>query len=215
MTEKQTEEAKEAEIDDLLEFAYELDYEKYMEDYEIRQALAIIKDRVHEITQAPNWKEQMAEEWNQANQQEVAEQAGRAPAADRGDSASQVTYQSHVSRVSKASFASRVSEAKKKEAEEKPEWNASVTSSKRRISAEDRIATKIASEVLRDNAKLRGIHSNNSIKVLLEKEAKRQIAVAAKGGEYTGPVIAVSQEKGLRDKADPSNLPYLHKNPAV
>ena len=36
MTADQTEEAKEAEIDDLLEFAYELDYEKYMEDYEVR-----------------------------------------------------------------------------------------------------------------------------------------------------------------------------------
>ena len=35
-TEKQMEEAKEAEIDELLEFAYELDYEKYMEDYEVR-----------------------------------------------------------------------------------------------------------------------------------------------------------------------------------
>jgi hypothetical protein len=31
-TEKQQEIAKEAEIDELLEFAYELDYEKYMED---------------------------------------------------------------------------------------------------------------------------------------------------------------------------------------
>ena len=82
MTEKQTEDAKEAEIDDLLEFAYELDYEQYMEDYEIRQALAIIKDRVNEITQAPNWKEQMAEEWNQANQQEEGGQVRRAPAAD-------------------------------------------------------------------------------------------------------------------------------------
>jgi len=46
--------------------------------------------------------------------------------------------------------------------------------------------------VLRDNAKLRGIHSNNSIKVLLEKEAKKQIAVAANGGQYTGPLIAVT-----------------------
>ena len=51
------EEDKEAEIDDLLEFAYELDYEKYMEDYEVRQALAIIKDRVNELTAEPNWKE--------------------------------------------------------------------------------------------------------------------------------------------------------------
>ena len=51
------EEDKEAEIDDLLEFAYELDYEKYMEDYEVRQALAIIKDRVNELTEQPDWKE--------------------------------------------------------------------------------------------------------------------------------------------------------------
>ena len=56
MTAEQNEDAKEAEIDDLLNFAYELDYEKYMEDYEVRQALAIIKDRVKELTKEPNWK---------------------------------------------------------------------------------------------------------------------------------------------------------------
>ena len=110
---------------------------------------------------------------------------------------------------------SRVSEAKRKDAESKPEWNASTTSEKHRPSAEDRMANKIAAEVLRDNAKLRGVHSNNSIKMLLEKEAKKQMAMAAKGGEYSGPVVAVHNEKGAVDKADPSNLPYLHKNPAV
>ena len=36
MTEKDLEDQKEDEIDDLLEFAYELDYEKYMEDLEVR-----------------------------------------------------------------------------------------------------------------------------------------------------------------------------------
>jgi hypothetical protein len=49
MTEKDVEDNKEKEIDDLLEFAYELDYEKFMDDFEVRQALAIIKDRVNEI----------------------------------------------------------------------------------------------------------------------------------------------------------------------
>ena len=81
--------------------------------------------------------------------------------------------ESHVSNASKASYASRVSEAKRKEAAERPEWNGSVTSSKAKPSAEDRIASKIAAEVLRDNAKLRGIHSNNSLKVMLEREAKK------------------------------------------
>ena len=84
-----------------------------------------------------------------------------------------LNLESHVSNASKASYMSRVSEAKRKEAAERPEWNGSVASSKAKPSAEDRIASKIAAEVLRDNAKLRGIHSNNSLKVMLEREAKK------------------------------------------
>jgi hypothetical protein len=35
-----------------------------MEDFEVRQAFAIIKDRVNEIKQDQDWKEKIAEEWN-------------------------------------------------------------------------------------------------------------------------------------------------------
>jgi hypothetical protein len=35
-----------------------------MEDFEIRQAFAIIQDRVKEIKQDQDWKEKIAEEWN-------------------------------------------------------------------------------------------------------------------------------------------------------
>lgn len=66
MTQEQLEDKKEEEIDNLLEFAYELDYEKYMEDFEVRQVFSIIKDRVNEIKQDQDWKEKIAEEWNQA-----------------------------------------------------------------------------------------------------------------------------------------------------
>lgn len=69
-TEKQQEENKEAEIDDLLEFAYELDYEKYMEDFDVRQALAVIKDRVAKIKEEPDWKQKMADEWNEAKEED-------------------------------------------------------------------------------------------------------------------------------------------------
>lgn len=57
---KEEEEQKEKEIDELLEFAYELDYEKFMDDFEVRQALAIIKDRVSEIKKDVDWKNKMA-----------------------------------------------------------------------------------------------------------------------------------------------------------
>ena len=82
------------------------------------------------------------------------------------------------------------------------------------MSAEDRIASKIANEVLKDNAKLRAVHSGNSIKMLLEREAKRQMAMA-NGGAYEGPLISRIEEKAKKVDADPSNLPYLHKNPAI
>ena len=41
------------------------------------------------------------------------------------------------------------------------------------------------------------------------------MAAADAGGAYEGPVISTIVEKDKRDKSDPSNLPYLHKNPAV
>ena len=66
MTAAQTEQQKEEEIDELLEFAYDLDYEKYMEDFEVRQALNVIKTRVGELTKDQDWKQKMAEEWNAA-----------------------------------------------------------------------------------------------------------------------------------------------------
>lgn len=53
----------------MLEFAYELDYEKYMDDFEVRQALAIIKDRVKEIRQDDDWKVNIAKQWNQEEQE--------------------------------------------------------------------------------------------------------------------------------------------------
>ena len=76
------------------------------------------------------------------------------------------------------------------------------------------MAAQIASEVLKDNAKLRAVHSKDSIKAILEKEARKQMKMA-NGGEYKPPVIARTVEHMNVNRADPSNLPYLHKNPAV
>jgi uncharacterized protein YeeX (DUF496 family) len=43
-------------MDNLIEFAYELDYEKYVDDFEVRQALEILKERVNEIKKDDEWK---------------------------------------------------------------------------------------------------------------------------------------------------------------
>lgn len=108
-----------------------------------------------------------------------------------------------------------MSEAKKKESKALPEWDASTTASKQKKTIEEKVASKIAKEVLKDNPKLASVHSGASVKAILEKEAKRQMLLKANGGEYTGPIISLVEEKGKRDKNDPSNLPYLHKHPAI
>ena len=46
----------------MIDFAYDLDYEKYVEDLEVRQALALIKDRVDEIKQDNDWKDKLKRE---------------------------------------------------------------------------------------------------------------------------------------------------------
>ncbi len=79
-----------------------------------------------------------------------------------------------ASNASKMSFSQRVADAKRKEAAERPDWDATTTGEKKGT-AEDRVASKIAQEVLRDNAKLRAVHSGPSIKKLLEREAKKQM----------------------------------------
>lgn len=167
--------------------------------------MAVIKERVNKIKEEPDWKQKMAEEWNDA-------QADKTKDADQRSHASYQSGATGVSAASKQSYTQRIKEAAK-DAQDKPEWDAgSLTSEVRQKKAEDRMAAKIASEVLKENQKLRGVHSKESIKKILEKEAIKQMQAQ---GDYPHPVISKTVERERIDRKDPSNLPYLHKNPAV
>lgn len=74
--------------------------------------------------------------------------------------------------ASKMSLRSQVLQTIKEEGGDKRDWDPSVKS-EYKPTAEEKVATRLANEVLRENTKLRGIHSHSSIKKLLEKEAKR------------------------------------------
>lgn len=82
---------------------------------------------------------------------------------------------SKKSNASRMSYKSRLAAEKAREQETKSQWNDSVSVARKELTAEDKLAQRIAQEVLRDNAKLRGIHSGASIKHILEREAKRQL----------------------------------------
>ena len=111
----------------------------------------------------------MADEWNKAGAGEGAD--GPQRRGDDMETRSAVSYNSSKTAASKKSLRSQVLEAIEEEGQNKPEWDGSVRGDKQ--TTEDRIARRLANEVLRDNAKLRGVHSANSIKKLLEKEAKK------------------------------------------
>lgn len=104
-------------------------------------------------------------------------------------------------------------EAKKSE-KEKSEWDRSTVVSDVPRTVEEKLASKIATEMLKDNPKLKGVHSSMSLKKILEKEAKRQL-LAETGGEYNPPIISQISTHERNTRTDPSNLPYLHKCPAV
>jgi len=140
----------------LIEFAYDLDYEKYMEDFEVRQAFEIIKDRISEIKADQDWKEKIADEWNKTAELEAQQAAQEAPKADQGEMRSVYSYRSGTlsqkSGRSQASYKQRVAAEKKRNAD-KAEWDRSTVASenRREMTVEDKVAAKIANEVLKDN----------------------------------------------------------------
>ena len=139
-TEGQIAKEKDQEIDDLIEFAYELDYEKFVEDMEVRQALALIKDRV----------EEMKADWN-------------APAQVAGPTHEDVSdMQSVKSNVSWASWKPRRQD--NDETLSNPDWNRSTKNEERAETPAEKLAGEIAEKVLNDNPQLRGIHSKHSLK---------------------------------------------------
>jgi hypothetical protein len=104
---------------------------------------------------------------------------------------------------------------KRRAAVEKNEWDRSTVASDRKKTVEERVAARIASDVLKDNQKLRGVHSKESMKKILEREAKRQLLLETNGGVYAPPTVARVELRAPMNTGDPSNLPHLHKCPYV
>lgn len=202
LSEKEAEELEEQDADNLLEFAYQLDYEKYIEDFEVRQALAVLKERVQELKQDTNWKEKFAAKWNK-EQEAVKEPPVKELPEEKAETKS-VRSQAKSIR----SVADTIKDMEKKQKEEKPEWDKSVKSTEK-ISIEEKAARQIAEQVLENAPYLKGIHSKASMQKILEREAKVQLA------QRVEPKIVTIKDGGRCRDVDPSNLPYLHRNEAI
>ena len=218
LTEKQAEELKEQEVDNLLEFAYQLDYEKFIEDFEVRQAISVLKERVQELKKDDKWKENFAEKWNEnaiaAPKEEDAkpeENGGAKVEADeKVETRSMKSGPKSIRSQAKSikSLADTVKEMNDKQKEGKADWDKSVKGAEK-LTVEDKAAIQIADQVLQNAPHLKGIHSKTSIRKILEREAKAQLM------SKEPPKIVTVKSYERCGNLDPSNLPYLHRNEAV
>jgi len=189
-------------MDDLLEFAYQLDYEKYIDDFEIRQALAVLKERVHEIKKDENWKQNFAEK-----KVVKKEQPENTPERIETHSVKMGPRSTQSQAKSIRSMADTIKDIKEKEKTEKREWDKSVKGSEK-LTVEERAAIQLADQVLQNAPYLKGIHSKASIRKILEQEARAQLAAKV------DPKVVTIKERELA-AVNPSNLPYLHRNEAI
>lgn len=200
MTEDEADIMDDAEAAELVDFAASLDYDAYIDDLEVRQALNVIRERIdgqkaleaaaaaaeEAASTSGDWRSSFLKEWNGADD----------------DGAGSV----------RSSRRAPVPAAEATGDEGKPEWDASTRAGEEGAPRANASARAAAEQLRRENPNLAQKHSVSSLARVVER--------AEMGIEHLPPlrVVTVIENPRVASKGghvDPSNLPYLHRNPAV
>lgn len=157
MTAEENEKDEDVEVDDLLAFTDELDFDQYIDDLEVKEALSFVQDRVKTLQMsAPREVPEGEEEFGEGDEDDdfaTLDDAGAERRLRR--------------------------RGKKKNAE--GDWeNASVAESV----ASD--TSNMSKSVLANNRSMKGVHSQASVQAMLEKE-KRSLAITEPRIAETNP----------------------------
>uniref|UniRef100_A0A7S3G1D3 Uncharacterized protein n=2 Tax=Palpitomonas bilix TaxID=652834 RepID=A0A7S3G1D3_9EUKA len=224
-TEKDEELAEEAEVDDLLDFAKSLDYNQIIEDVEVRQALKSVRNRIQnlestsyvnddeessaddEALEGDDWKEKFASEWERLNGGGGERRAEETTTSDRPRSTKSSAGRSRPESSSRA--------------------NAPQVNGANEPVDQERALLESSRRALQSSSALRKIHSSRSIRNILEKSAAERQRQDGTTVIATLPPVDEGEEMlvnyihhdednhRVKKTVDPSNLPYLHRNPAV
>lgn len=147
LSEKQVEDMEDKEAENLIQFAYELDYEKYMEDFEVKQALEAIRKRVNEINISKEKKDTLLEEIKKDDESKQEKKDALKEEPKKEDK--QLAQLETKSHQSKAKSVKSLAESVRDEvlSQQKPDWNKSVKANEENT-IEDKIASKLADQVL-------------------------------------------------------------------
>jgi len=230
MTEEEADDADHAEADALVDFASGLDYTSFIDDLEVRQALSVIKERIdaqkalvqaaaraEEISEdealaavaeasaldGDDWKASFLNKWNAAHGEDDVE-----------------SVRSGGSRASRRAGGQAVGETH-------PNWDSSTNAGDRVSRGPPATAVEMAKSLLESNPDLASKHSLRSLAAVVQTATGK-----AEGGGAPAthslrdmmardlpPLKLVTIVDGSKPaggkKVDASNLPYLHRNPAV
>jgi len=215
LTEQQVKNEEDEDLDDLLAFTNNLDYDRYINDLEVKNMVIAMKKRIDDLREKEedNWKNKIVDAWNKGEERQSV-QPNRVDMSFDGRSDCRSVASEAKSVASERSQQSIVELKAKLAAKEKKDWDTLSTSTKKNtVTLEERIAKHVADEILRNNTEFRHFHSNASVRKILEKEAYKHME-DVKGIKV--PEIVSNKEYFTRkDVTDPNNLPYLHRNPAI
>ncbi len=197
-----------AEAADLLSFTATLDYDSIIDDIEVREALRFVQDRVKHLEIEEKQKEK--EEFMLA-QREIINKLREARELERA--------------------AIRANQGQTEASRESDRAPKSVHSQSQSDGDGDGNGVSEAREILERNAKLKQIHSTNSVKAIIEREKDRDhLALTNSSSSAVSlavcpPLISVTHERSSlvshqqliaqSKQPDPLNLPYLYRHPAI
>lgn len=207
MTEEEALESELNESDMLVDFAESLDFEKFINDYEVREALAIMRDRVQEIVKSEGLDatDVIRKESEQHTDNKTAEQISVKAPTIKGSTA-----------------------------EDRDAWNSSTTLGGRIRSAVSAEAVVLAEKLLSQSETLRQVYTKQSLAKMLQEatipspSAALTAALATETSNPAPKTVSVAAENTAdqtskrrvltdlkKSKEYVQNLPYLYRCPSI
>ena len=222
------------EADSLVDFAQGLDYQSYIDDLEVREAIKFVQQRVAGLEESARTEESAAEQKQRLIDAGELEEIW---VVDESAPPNPETGEPVLKKVVRRT--KRAQKAALNMVDEQAEWNASTAAQQSGDqSHRDRAAQQeaLSRTVLDSNRNLRNIHSSASVRAIIDKEGATPRAAAAAPSAAAStlrrsqlasipepalavqpPVISTIHERDQKgDKSvNPSNLPFLYRHPGI
>mmetsp|Transcript_56360 Transcript_56360/g.119939 ORF Transcript_56360/g.119939 Transcript_56360/m.119939 type:complete len:406 (+) Transcript_56360:277-1494(+) len=223
LTEQEKEDFEDEEAGDLIDFAENLNFEKYLGDLEFKSSLAALKDRAGKISKEQDaFKESLLRDFNAALEEDATTSAGSPRSSVRLEDG--IDGQSVLGdlRSEYSACSSRRPRGESKQHQKERDWDSSTNCGDG--PQVDHQLKSAAAAVLESAPQIKAIHSKGSISKIIEKARAQDwednpglVEMMRREGATPAPVITASEDMQQRlfKPVDPSNLPYLYRSPAI